>query len=91
MTFRTHTGEIITGERLQEALRQVAEDWRELAYAIRREDAYAPHVAETTKDTAMRDMLARANEIEAGKVDSFTIWQRVNTKLTGECVALFRA
>ena len=91
MNFRTHTGEIVTGERLQSALAKVANDWRDLARAIRKQDRYAPHVTDAVKEQAMLDMLARADEIEAGNVKSFTIWQRVDTELTGECVALLPA
>jgi hypothetical protein len=86
--FRTHTGEIVTGQRLADAYKQVAADWRTLAHAIRKENAYAAHVTEATKEAAMQDMLIRADEIETGDLRSFTVWQRVNTVLTGECVAL---
>lgn len=91
MSFRTHTGEIVTGERLRVALAKVAADWRALAHAIYKEDGYASHVAEECKAKNRDDMLTRADEIEAGSVKSFTIWQRVDTELTGECVALLPA
>lgn len=87
-TFRTHTGEIVTGQRLHDALNAVADDWATLGRAIRKEDRYADHVSEETKDAALAEMLARADAIRHGDLGSFTIWQRVNTKLTGECVAL---
>ena len=86
MQFKTHTGEIVTGERLQSALKQVANDWRDIARAIRSKDLYASHVTEETKDARLAEALDRADKIEAGNVGSFTIWQRVNTVLTGECV-----
>ena len=88
--FRTHTGEIVDGKRLQNALDKVANDWAALARAIRAEDAYASHVSEATKDANLVNGIARPDEIRAGKVDNFTIWQRVNTELTGDCVALLR-
>jgi hypothetical protein len=91
MQFRTHTGEYVTGERLQAALTQVANDWRDNARAIRAEDAYAPHVTDETKEGNLREGLALADRIEAGEVKSFTVWQRVNDALTGECVALLPA
>lgn len=91
MYFRTHTGEIVDGERLAAAYAQVAEDWRILAHAIRKADNYASHVTEDVKEKALQEMLQRADEIEAGDIRSFTIWQRVDTELTGECVALLRA
>lgn len=86
--FRTHTGRVVTGDTLQAALNKVADDWVQLAHDIRREDAYASHVTEAEKDDALAQMVSRAAEIRAGKVGSLTIWQRVNTELTGECVSL---
>lgn len=86
--FTTHLGEIVTGPRLQEALDAVADDWAELAHAIRREDRYASHVTEKVKDDERDQMLLRAEEIRLGHIGSATIAQRLNTKLTGRCVAL---
>jgi len=51
MTFRTHTGETVTGARLQAARGQAANDGRELGRAIREENAYADHVTEAEKKT----------------------------------------
>lgn len=87
-TFRTHTGEIVTGERLQAALNTVADDWAAMAHAIRKEDAYAPHVAEAAKDEYLAKGLAFAETIRRGETTGFTTWQRINSALTGECVAL---
>lgn len=89
LTFRTHDGETVTGERLNVALNAVADDWQQLAYDIRKEDRYASHVSEEKKDALLQEALHRAQEIRKGVIGSFTIWQRVNTKLTGDCVALF--
>ena len=86
--FRIHTGQLITGSPFRRACRQVAQDWRDLAHAIREENDYASHVTEAQKDSARDEMLRRADEIEKGEIDNLTIWQRVNTALTGECVAL---
>lgn len=86
--FKTHTNEIVTGERLTSALSTVANDYRELAHAIRKEDAYAPHVTVEQKEHQLNKMLKLADEVEKGEVGTFTVWQRVNTVLTGECVAL---
>lgn len=86
--MRTHTGEIVTGPRLTAALNKVADDWANLACAIRGEDAFASHVTEETKEQALTEMLERAEAIRNGDIGSFTIWQRVNEVLTGECVAL---
>lgn len=86
--FLTHTKEKVSGERLEQALLSVANDWRKLAHAIRKEDAYASHVTEEVKDQSLQKMLAEADRIEHGEISTFTIWQRINEKLTGECVAL---
>ena len=90
MAFITHTGEQVSGERLNNALSQVADDWAKLAYDIRKEDAYAPHVTEKQKEDNMSRMIEAAERIREGNIKSFTIWQRVNTVLTGECVALLK-
>lgn len=86
--FRTHTGEIVTGARLQAARDAVADDWAAMAHAIRAEDAYASHVTEAAKDRYLADDLAFAEKIRRGETTGFTTWQRINTALTGECVAL---
>lgn len=86
--FRTHTGEIVTGQRLQDALNKVADEWTRNAKAIRSEDEYASHVTEETKDDCLLKGLNRAEEIRIGNINSFTAWQDINTSLTGECVAL---
>lgn len=87
--FRTHTGEIVSGERLAAALASVADDWADMERAIRREGHYASHVTEAEKDAALAKGLAFAEQIRKGETTGFTTWQRINTKLTGECVALF--
>lgn len=69
------------------ACKTVADDWRNLAHAIRKEDAYASHVTNETKEANLQTMLSQADTIEAGTINNFTIWQRVNLVLTGECVA----
>ena len=89
MTFKTHNGETISGDRLKQALADVANDWRALAYAIREKDLYASHVTTEQKEQALKKDLQLADEVERGEINSFTMWQRVNEKLTGECVALF--
>jgi len=88
MNFKTHTGEIVTGERLTQALNEVANDWANLGRAIREENLYASHVTEEQKEENLMRDLAHAEEVRNGEIKSFTIWQRVNEKLTGECVAL---
>ena len=91
-SFRTHEGTLYPADdpTLKAACKRVADDWRKLGYAIRKEDAYAAHVTPERKEQALNDMLDAADQIEAGNITSFTIWQRVNTVLTGECVALLK-
>lgn len=87
MVFKTHTGETVTGQRLQYALDAVAHDYLKLARDIREEDAYAPHVTEEQKNKNMNDMFKHAHAVQDGSIFSFTDWQRVNEKLTGESIA----
>lgn len=87
-TFKTHTGDIVTDERLKVALDAVADDLVRQAHDIRKEDSYASHVPEATKDAKLSDDLHLAEDVRNGSVKSLTIWQRVNEKLTGECVAI---
>jgi hypothetical protein len=81
--FRTHTGEIVDGAA---ACRQVATDLTVLAFLIHEENAYASHVTEEVKVALFLDRLERAQKVWDGTVDNFTVWQRVNQVLTGECV-----
>lgn len=87
-SFRTHTGELVTGERLALAANAVADWLAENARAIRREDAYAAHIPESVKSRALEKQLAQAERIRAGiEPIGFWLWQRINTELTGECIA----
>ena len=88
MYFTTHAGETVSGPKLVAALNNVADDWERLALAIKNENAYAEHVTDEQKETAFREMLECAKGIREGQINSFTIWQRVNAALTGQCVAL---
>lgn len=87
MSFRTHTGEVVDGSRLQEALDAVATWLVENTLAIRAEDCYADHITEAQKDEHLREGIDRAVRIRAGTEPwTFWLWQRVDTHLTGECV-----
>lgn len=87
--FRTHTGEIVTGKRLAAAQERVADWWSDNAHGIYTENAYAAHVSEDTKKALLQRGLERAESIRAGlEPMGFWLWQRINTELTGECVAL---
>lgn len=84
MKFRTHTGEFVGGERLQQALDKVAFGLLDEADDVMREGSPAA--------TLLADILtAKALEIEAGLVRGFSAWQRVNAALTGECIAFLPA
>ena len=86
--MKLHTGKILTETELAEALKKVANDLRENAFAIHAENAYASHVTQEEKERYLQERLGYANEVEKGLHNSnFTIWQRVDTMLTGECVA----
>jgi hypothetical protein len=84
--MRNHRGEIIPEETLQAALKKVAADVRDSA-RIARTEKYASHITEDQKDEFMQKKLDLADEIEAGTARGFWLWQRVNTIVTGECVA----
>lgn len=88
--FRTHTGEIVRGAKLAAAVNAVADWYADNARAIRREDGYASHVTEQRKDELLAKGLAHAEEVRRGESCGFSVWQRINTHLTGECVALLR-
>lgn len=86
--FATHTGEIVTGDRLKQALNVVADWYAENARATYAENAYANHVTQQEKERLLEDGLNHAEKVRAGKVTSLTVWQRIDTELTGECIAL---
>ena len=79
-------GRIVTGEVLKKALAHVANEYEQIAFAVRREDAYASHVTEEQKEALLDKALDAADEIRRGERISFAAWQRVNCLLTGECV-----
>lgn len=85
--FTTHKGTRISGDQLQDAINKVADDCAENARAIKKENAYASHVTEKQKEQYLSKGLEYAEHIRLGNIDNFTIWQRVNNYLTGECVA----
>ena len=89
MQFKTSDGRIVEGDELQQALEAVANDWHDMAIAIYKEDKYASHVTESKKIELLNKGLDFAESIRQGnECHGFTIWQRVNTYLTGDCVAL---
>ena len=88
MKHRTHTGEIVTGERLQKALDTVADWYAANARAVIAEDPFAPHVTAERKAAYLAERLDHAEEVRAGRALDGSTWQRVNEELTGECIAL---
>ena len=86
--FVDSNGVIHKCENMQEVLSKVANDWEQLGYDIKKQNLYASHVTEETKQKDLQKHIDTANEIRNGVINSFTIWQRVNTELTGNCVAL---
>jgi len=78
MQFKTHNGNIVDAT---EAFDKVADDWTRLAGDVYNE-------TETTPQSIRRlyNMLLDVERIRNGEVTSFTIWQRVNEEITGECV-----
>ena len=86
--MKLHTGKILTETELPNALKQVAYDLRKSAHAIKAENAYASHVTESEKEADLAKNLALADEVEKGLHNhTFWLWQRVDTLLTGECIA----
>jgi len=87
--FTTSKGEKVSGEKLQKALNQVADDMIELENRIREGDEYASHVSEKTKDENLKKGIELAERVRKGeKMGNMTIAQRINQKLTGETVAI---
>lgn len=87
--FKDHTGTTHKGESLNAALHAVAEELRAMYYAIKEEDLYADHVTEAYKAQALKDGLDHVAHVESGIIETFTDCQRLNTKLTGKCIAFF--
>ena len=85
-SFITHTGEVITGSRLDAAIAKAAAFYAANAHAILKEDAYASHVTPEQKQAYLIEALEGAAIVRGGVVNSFAAWQRINTELTGECV-----
>lgn len=87
--FRTHEDKLVSGNKLQAALDKVGDDWLRMALAVYAEDDYADHVTEDRKiDNLLRDVETSRAIRRGDKMHNFTIAQRINTALTGECIAL---
>lgn len=84
----THKRETINGQILQNALNKVSDFYLKNAYMIRKEDRYADHVTEQQKDEYLLEGLEFASSVKSGNKTGFSVWQRVNTEITCECVTL---
>jgi len=93
MRFRTHTGEVVEGERLTAALHQVADEMERNAHAVRVQDRYASHVTTAQKDAYLLRALELAGQVRSSPniLMGFWLWQPLNTVLTGECVPFLPA
>jgi len=85
--FRTHDGVIVQDDDFRRALEAVANDLQQLAHNIYRENKYAPHVTEEKKIELLNKALAHAESVRNGESFGFTVWQRINQKLTNKCVS----
>lgn len=86
--FRTSKGETITGEQLQAACEKVAQWYEANALAVRNSNSYASHVTEARKDQKLAESYDWAEKVRQGEnLHNFSVWQRVNIELTGDCVA----
>lgn len=89
-SFRTHTGGVLPSNdsRLIAACETVAQ-WQESnAKAIYEENAYASHVTQEQKEKELSEYRAWAEKTRSREnLSNFSVWQRVNTELTGECIA----
>ena len=88
-TFNTRNGKTVSGDALLNACKRVAQELRESAEEVKKENAFASHVTDVEKEAYIkRYWLDIADTVERGNITSFTIWQKINYVLTGECVAL---
>lgn len=89
--FKTHKGDIIEGDKLKEAC-EIEAQWIEAnAKSVYESDNYASHVTEQEKLDALHRRYDLAQSVREMKgLNNFTIWQRINTRLTGECIALLK-
>jgi len=89
LTFVTHTEEVVSGQRLVDAINKVADNMV-VGYNKQRHEYYAPHITEKQKDEFLVKNLKYAEEVRQGQhLNNFSIWQRIDTELTGETAPLF--
>ena len=86
--MRTHTGEIVTGGRLNEARKYAAGfERRSCRQWLTNPDYGADHVTTSQRGEMAAMNMRKALQTECGERDNnFTIWQRMDYFLTGESV-----
>jgi hypothetical protein len=86
--MRTHTGEIVTGDRLNEARKYAAGfERRSCRQWLTNPDYGADHVTTSQHGKYAARKMLEVLRIERGECDhNFTIWQRMDYFLTGESV-----
>ncbi len=87
-SIKTHKGEVITGQKLKDALLVIGTESEVSAELIYKTTNYASHITEEKKLAIYEENLTRAEEIKTGRAEmTFWLWQRLNFHLTGECVS----
>ena len=86
--MRTHTGEIVTGDRLNEARKYAAGfERRSCRQWLTNPDYGADHVTTSQRGEIAAINMRKALQTEYGERDNnFTIWQRMDYFLTCKCV-----
>lgn len=87
-THTDHLGVIHEGQKAKDAFLKVAADLDELALTIVKENEFAAHVTAEQKASFLKKNQKEADQVRHGKVENFSVWQRINTELTGEEIAL---
>lgn len=88
-TFITSEKQIFKVSELANVLSEIATEAENRAKSKRLGTSYASHVTEERKEQIYQKELILAEEIRQGEhLHCFWLWQRVNTKITGQCVAL---
>ena len=84
-------GNIISEEKLKEVCKVLAYRYRKNAIDIYKENAYALHVTENEKLDNVTNQFVYAEHVENCDfvtIMSSKLWQDVNQRITGDCVAL---
>jgi len=83
--FTTHHDEVVGGQRLIDALNQVADDLISEAQAIFDDpDYYALHVPTSTKRGNLAVAKSFAEDVRKGYIPDLTVVRLVNKAITGE-------